>query len=72
MKRLSIYFTSVLLVASLFTSCKDDTDEIIIFGEENDSFYALEVGNRWIYQHYRLNIDGSIRDTIAIEEIEVI
>lgn len=72
MNRLSVKFALVLVLPFILTSCDDDQDEVTIFEEENSSFYALEVGNKWVYQHYRLNIDGSIRDTIAIEEIEVI
>jgi len=61
-----------LLVFTSLISCDNDNEEVIIFQEEDGGFYNLQIGNKWQYQYFQIDKNGSITDTLAFEEIEVI
>lgn len=62
----------VLILFFIFSCSSDDTDTTDQTTVE-DNFYALTVGNRWVYKNYRYNSNTeSYEDTGVIDSISII
>jgi len=66
-----------LCISALLFSCSSDDDNQILKIQE-DNFYALKVGNSWVYKNYRYNnatddyVDSGVIDNVSIISTQVI
>lgn len=65
MKKLTVL--GLLLVVTLFYSCDDKENEMIVVQSTNESYLPLEIGNYWIYQNTQ-----TIRDRISIKDNDTV
>lgn len=64
----------ILIISSLLMgiiACTSN-DESINVTEENGGFYALKVGNKWVYKNYKLESNDQYIDTGVTDSIEII
>ncbi|MBR9757742.1 MAG: hypothetical protein GYB39_06645 [Algicola sp.] len=60
MKRILLFLTFLTLI---FSCSSDDSQD----RQENEAnFYALEVGNKWVYKNYRYNANTELYDDIGV------
>ena len=74
------YSLGILLLFLFFTSCKNDDSNPTLPIQTQDAvtdYFPLEVGNYWIYQHYRADstlvfINQNITDSVYVEKDTVV
>ena len=65
-----VTFASILI---LLFSCTESSNEQAELTQEISNFYALTVGNSWVYKNYRYDQnDGTYVDTHIIDSISIV
>ena len=68
MKRILI----TVCIISLFFSCSND-DNSVNQEVQEDNFYALRVGNSWVYKNYKYDINSqTYEDTGVVDQVSIV
>lgn len=62
-----------LCIAALALSCSNDNDTNEQTLQQETNFYALEVGNSWVYKNYKYNVNTeTYEDTGVIDSVSIV